>query len=419
MDLQVETRLSASVRGRTKRPYLERLVINVTHDCNLRCTYCYADTGAYGEARGKLTAGVGEAIVDSFFSRFAQIRSIQLFGGEPFLNVRGIDGLCRHVARVAEREGAPMPQFTTVTNGTLVNDAVIELIRTHNILVTVSLDGDRQVNDAHRVYAHGGGSFDRVVANIRKLKEATGQPVQIEGTFSSAHLAAGFSLAEFLRFVARDLGVRFVHMPWILGHEAYAGTGIEPTEANVAALTQAYCEAISASLASLESEDLAETVLLSTVESALRAELSGSASQPRTHICPAGSDTLSVGADGRVFPCFMFTNKAPFEFTRVHGFDDDVFDARRAEFVRQLEIPADRNAGGFEMRAACAGHNYDVGGSISAMSAAQIRVQDAIDSHLRQVLGDIRADEARWSWVQCKLMLHQLESASPFEAPTC
>ena len=68
--------------ARTKRPYLERLVINVTHDCNLRCTYCYADTGAYGEARGKLSAGVGEEIVESFFSRFEHIRSIQLFGGE-------------------------------------------------------------------------------------------------------------------------------------------------------------------------------------------------------------------------------------------------------------------------------------------------------------------------------------------------
>ena len=82
-------------------------------------------------------------------------------------------------------------------------------------------------------------------------------------------------------------------------------------------------------------------MLLSSVDDAVRAELSGRPAHRRTHICPAGSDTISVGADGRVFPCFMFTNKPGFEFTRVQGFDDAVFDERRGDFVRQLEIPAD------------------------------------------------------------------------------
>ncbi len=419
MDVQIEGRSAPRAGERTKRPYLERLVINVAHDCNLRCAYCYADTGAYRDARGVLTAGVGASIVEAFFRRFARIGAIQLFGGEPFLNVRGVDGLCRHVARVAEREGAPTPRFTAVTNGTMASSAVIETIRTHDIRVTVSLDGDRRVHDANRVFAGGGGSFDRVVANIRKLKAATGQPAQIEGTFTSAHLAAGFSLAEFLRFAARELGVRFVHMPWILGRDAYSGTGIEPSEANVARLIETYCEAISASLASLESPDLADTVLLSSVDGALRAELADKPPRPRTHICPAGSGTLSAGADGRVFPCFMFTNNAAFELASVQSFDDRAFDERRSEFVRQLEIPAGGNAGGFAMRAACAGHNYDTGGGVSAMSSGQLRAQDAIDAHLRRSVADIRADADRWSWVRCKLMLHQIEAAGAFEAPHC
>jgi molybdenum cofactor biosynthesis enzyme MoaA len=38
---------------------LKRLAINVSHDCNLRRTYCYADTGAYGAPRMKLSNPVG------------------------------------------------------------------------------------------------------------------------------------------------------------------------------------------------------------------------------------------------------------------------------------------------------------------------------------------------------------------------
>jgi uncharacterized protein len=394
-------------------------VINVSHDCNLRCTYCYADTGAYGGARGKLAAGVGADIVESFFSRFHEIRTIQLFGGEPFLNVRGIDGLCRHVAEVCEREGAPLPRFTTVSNGTLASDAVIDLINRHRIGVTVSLDGARPVNDAQRVDARGGGSFDRVVANIARLKGATGQPAQIEGTFTAAHLASNFSLAGFMRFVAHDLGVRFLHMPWILG-DAYGGTGIAPTEGNIARLIDIYGAAISASLASLETQDLRDTILLSQVDDALRAALSPAPPARRTHLCPAGSGTLSVGADGRVFPCFMFTGKPGFEFTRVGaGFDDAAFDARRADFTRQLELPPEGDLGGLAQRGACAGHNHDTGGNIAAVSAASRAVQDALSAHLRCELAALRADADRWSWVRCKLMLHQLETAGDFAAPAC
>jgi uncharacterized protein len=404
-------------RLRAKRPYLERLVINVTHDCNLRCTYCYADTGAYGEARGKMTAGVGEEIVETFYSRFEEIGQIQLFGGEPFLNVKGIDGLCRQVKAICAREGAPLPRFTTVTNGTVVSPTVIELIKAHDIQITVSLDGGKQVNDAQRVYAHGRGSFDRVVANIRRLKAETGQPTQIEGTFTAAHLDAGFSLAEFIRFVGRDLGVRFLHMPWVLG-DAYGGTGVAPTERNVAEVIRVYAEAVTASLDSLRSPDLADTVLFQTVDAALRSALSG-VERRRTHMCPAGSGTLSVGADGRVFPCFMFTNKAPFEFAKVGAFDDDAFDAARSAFVGRLAIPADLNAGGFEMGSACAGQNHEVTGAFDRVSEANLKVQNAVDAHVRAELARLKADENAWSWVRCKLILHQLEGQRAFEAPSC
>jgi hypothetical protein len=123
----------------------------------------------------------------------------------------------------------------------------------------------------------------------------------------------------------------------------------------------------------------------------------------------------------------MFTNKPGFEFTRVGpsfddggfddgGSDDAVFDARRADFTRQLELPPERDIGGLAMRGACAGHNYDTGGSVSAVSAASLAVQDAVDAHLRRDLAALSADTDRWNWVRCKLMLHQLETASPFEA---
>ena len=83
----------------SREAYLERLVINVSHDC----TYCYADTGAYGAPRMKLSNPVGEKIVDDFYARFARIGMVQFFGGELFLNHAGIDYLCDYMTRVCAR----------------------------------------------------------------------------------------------------------------------------------------------------------------------------------------------------------------------------------------------------------------------------------------------------------------------------
>jgi len=403
--------------ARAKRPPLERLVINVSHDCNLRCLYCYADTGAYGAPRAKLTDEKAIQIIDSFYSRFESIDAIQLFGGEPFLNLGGIEAVCDYVLEVCAREGAPLPRFTAVTNGTLFSPAVVEIINRYGLTLTVSLDGPPEINDENRVYASGRGSFHHVVETVKKLKAATGQPTQIEGTYTARHLERNFSLADFMRFAAAELDVHFLHMPWIMGGEGYNGTGCAPTEENIAAVTRVFCEAIDASLASLMAKDLSETVLISQIDAPLRAALSERETEAeRTHLCPAGSGTISVGVDGKVFPCFMFTNKPQFEFTHVDAFDDAGFDEKREAFVSRLTIPP-RDQRTFAMGAACAGHNFDLNGEIDRVSEANRRILSAVHAHAVAQVAALKADEDSWTWVQCKLMLHSLDNAGEFVAP--
>lgn len=402
----IETATRTAVPAAAKRPFLERLVINVSHDCNLRCAYCYADTGAYGAPRTMLDGRVGRHIVDEFLSRFHRIGKIQFFGGEPFLNYRVIGSLCEHVVSRVAREGVAKPAFTVITNGTVLNDEIVDIVNRYGIVVTVSLDGDRTVNDSQRVYAGGKGSYDRIVQNIRLLKEKTGQPMQIEGTYTARHIEMNFSFEEFMPFLARDLDIHYLHMPWVFG-EAYRGTGIAPTRENQARVIDTYSAAISASLGSLLTPDLEDIILISPVERALRREFSGRGGS-RTHLCPAGSGTLSVGVDGRIFPCFMFTNNAEFEFGHVARFNEDEFDHRRASFVDRLKIPSGENGSSFETGSSCAGQNYEIGGAIDHVSNANRQIQNALDVYLRRRLAEMRADGALWEWVQTKLTLSEL-----------
>nr|WP_139843872.1 hypothetical protein [Enterococcus sp. 9E7_DIV0242] len=45
-----------------------------------------------------------------------------------------------------------------VTNGTLINKKFIDLVKKHDLFVTVSFDGHRLVNDINRIYSNGRGT---------------------------------------------------------------------------------------------------------------------------------------------------------------------------------------------------------------------------------------------------------------------
>jgi uncharacterized protein len=185
-----------------REAYLDRLVINVSHDCNLRCTYRYAVTDAYGAPRMKLSNPVGEKIVDDFLSQFARIGTVQFFGGEPFLNASGIYYLCQYITETCDANGSPLPTFTVITNGTILNQSIIDIVNRHLPILKVSLDELAPVNDAQRIKVNGSGSYARITRNIAILKARTGEPWQIEGTFTARHLARTFSLANFMRFLS-------------------------------------------------------------------------------------------------------------------------------------------------------------------------------------------------------------------------
>ena len=61
--------------------------------------------------------------------------------------------------------------FLLNTNGTLIDDDMMNFFVQEKFTVTVSIDGPQKVNDANRVFLNGRGSFRRIAENIEKLKK--------------------------------------------------------------------------------------------------------------------------------------------------------------------------------------------------------------------------------------------------------
>jgi uncharacterized protein len=153
---------------------LQRVVLNVTNQCNLACTYCYeysADRISLPEGKPKyMSHDVARAAVDMLMQESAQRPSIHVtfFGGETLLNFPVMRSTVEYASEKAAAAGKKI-EFSLTTNATLLNEEIIDFLSEHRIGVTVSIDGDRELNDRMRVFHDGRGSYEVIAPKIRQL----------------------------------------------------------------------------------------------------------------------------------------------------------------------------------------------------------------------------------------------------------
>jgi len=128
------------------------LFISVTNRCNLRCRQCYA---AGWDRRSQLSeADIQKIIADS---KREGTDIYTLLGGEPFTRRKM---LLRLLA------AHPDCLFLVNSNGTLISDSVAtELSQFGNVVVHLSLEGNRELTDARR----GDGVYARVLQAMDRL----------------------------------------------------------------------------------------------------------------------------------------------------------------------------------------------------------------------------------------------------------
>jgi uncharacterized protein len=153
---------------------LQRVVLNVTNQCNLACTYCYEYSGdriAQQDGKPKyMSADVAESAVEMLIQEAAErpVLHVTFFGGETLLNFP----VMRSTVEYAERRGAQLGKkidFSLTTNATLLTEEIIDFLSLHRIGVTVSIDGDAELNDRMRVFKDGRGSYKVIAPRIKEL----------------------------------------------------------------------------------------------------------------------------------------------------------------------------------------------------------------------------------------------------------
>lgn len=169
---------------------VKAMCLLISMDCNLRCEYCFASTGDYGQGRKLMDFETGKKAIDFLLKQSANRENLELdfFGGEPLMNFGVVKQLVEY-GRSKEKEYNKKFRFTITTNGMLLNDENMDFINKEMSNVVMSVDGRKEVNDRMRKRVDGTGTYDKIMANYKRLAEKRNyQNYYVRGTFTKYNL---------------------------------------------------------------------------------------------------------------------------------------------------------------------------------------------------------------------------------------
>jgi uncharacterized protein len=395
---KVRTWKAAGSRDRA----LGKLTFHVANDCPFKCSYCYAGGGTYGQPSGLMSPELARATLARFFERYESIGSVMFFGGEPLLNLDAIEATCKYCHdRHANGSLRAVPAFGMVSNLFALPNRFIELVLRYRIGVTVSLDGPQAINDSHRRWAHGGGTFDRVSENIRRLRAATGQPTMIEATFNASHVAAGMGSGDLIDYFKDQFGILRAEVADVTvprGHSARLPDGYA---------TNLVKEQDSIAVTTLEALAKGECVpSLNALHNVLGLLVRNG--PPFELHCTAGVEQYAVSVTGELYPCHMLVGRPEFLMGDVAC--PDVFtDMHHLEMKNRLALNGKRyvdpchSCWCSSMCLGCIAKHYVENGSISIPEPGRCARFQASVSRMLLKLAEIHETPLRWATLLASL----------------
>ena len=148
------------------------LTLCLTHDCNLRCSYCYA-----GAKRPRhMPRDVAERAIELALAKANDRLHLVFFGGEPMLRWTELVALTELAINRGREVGTEI-RPTVTTNGTLLSEDRCAWLAGHGFVLAVSCDGVQEAHDANRVAGDAQGShastwrgLERALASGAKVR---------------------------------------------------------------------------------------------------------------------------------------------------------------------------------------------------------------------------------------------------------
>lgn len=275
---------------------VKALCLHVAHDCNLRCSYCFAGQGDFKGERSLMSLETAKKAIDFVIEASKDRTNIEIdfFGGEPLMNYDVVQKTVEY-ARSKGAQARKNFHFTITTNGLLLTPEKRKWLNENMDNIVLSHDGRKEVNDHMRTTVNGKGSYDVITDNIidMALERDGDKDYYVRGTYTSNNLDF---LEDIKHFV--DKGIKNISVEPVVAHkeDSYA-----ILEEHVPELIEEYNKLAAYNL---ENDfNFFHFNINLDKGPCLYKRLSG---------CGAGTDYLAITPEGKIFPCHQFVSEEEF-----------------------------------------------------------------------------------------------------------
>lgn len=302
---------------------IKAMCLNVSHCCNLRCEYCFADGGTYNTRAMNMPPEVAERAIDFLIAKSASRRNLEVdfFGGEPLLNMETVRRTIEY-ARSREKEAGKRFRFTITTNAYALDRETAEYLNREMYNVVLSIDGRKSVHDAVRRTAAGGDSFDRSLENALAFRSVRGDgQYYVRGTYTARNKDFCADVVAMNDYGFDQISVEPVVLP-----ETHP---LALKESDVPALEREYEK-----LAAVYLERRQTDKWFNFFHFMLDLD-DGPCESKRMAGCGAGNEYVAVNPNGDIYPCHQFDGDEKF---RMGSVNDGSFDTDIARFFAENNL---------------------------------------------------------------------------------
>lgn len=283
-----------------KRPLT--LTLCLTHNCNLRCRYCYAGR-KYAHAMDWETARAGMELGLAEAQRLGISVDLSFFGGEPLLEWELLQRCHAYMQERGDSLCTP-PRYGITTNATLLSPDKLAWMAERDFLVGVSVDGSPAMHDINRRFADGTGShaaLQPALQEIRKYPALRSKAICVVNPANCHLLAEG--VAWLHEHYDHEIGLNLDY--W---HE-WTDEQFDVLTAQLQQVQQMMLDAYRSGT---------RPVQVDNISGKIYTHLNGKGCDA----CRIGEQEIAVSVDGNLFPCSRLVGEGDtdsFNFGNVHS----------------------------------------------------------------------------------------------------
>ncbi|GEM_PF-1118909 len=297
------TPLSPRKVSDTTQPTFNQIVLPIAGHCNLNCPYCFAQTDGGFHFRDYTEKDIVN-VIDFLIAKNPDSNvpiTIVFFGGEPLLRLDIIKFTTQYIK---EHYSDRLFRYSMTTNGTIVNEEVIRMIRENHIAVMLSIDGpDNEFN--LRTFRNQGKSIGKVINNIQMLKEQ-GIKMELRATLvnTNPYIEDTFRFFEEMKV---PFDIVFAYQSENKTHQ-YADYGADTLSRIREQLDRVLCYYKT----KIQNRENIYNKMFKTLSDILRYR------KRRNVICGTGWNFFTITADGTIFPCAHLMNNPRYGIGNIH-----------------------------------------------------------------------------------------------------